>query len=234
MKIDEDIMINSIQCIDFQDGVSCTSSLFQSKEGFLKLNYSFLSGNVYGIVSDFGCGSWGLVTCLGGRCSKYYTGQILIDGIRTPANNLLSHSAFIGESIFEGVNSKSDILSPQKCIERALAISGQNYTVDEIKSMFSLSDERFERDLNYVSGEIDRISIAVNYALGKDIYCFPWLNEHDICNVPKGVLRILKEHKKIVLIPTSQKRQVKRLADHLIVFRRGKIVFKMGRCKLDG
>lgn len=38
-------MIKSIQCVDFQDGVSCVSSLFQSKEGFLKLNYSFLSGN---------------------------------------------------------------------------------------------------------------------------------------------------------------------------------------------
>ena len=219
-------MINSIQCVDFQDGALCVSSLFQSREGFLKLNYSFLSGNVYGIVSDFGCGSWGLVTCLGGRGSDYYVGQMLINGTVAPPGDLLSHAAFIGENVFEGINSKSDILSPRKCIERALSISGQNYTVDEIKRIFSLSDERFERDLNYVSGEIDRISIAVNFALGKDIYCFPWLNEHDICNVSKTVLCILKEHKKIVLIPTSQKRQAKRLSDYLIIFRRGKIIFK--------
>ena len=219
-------MINSIQCVDFQDGVSCVSSLFQSKEGFLKLNYSFLSGNVYGIVSDFGCGSWGLVTCLGGRVSEYYIGQMLINGTAAPPGDLLLYAAFIGENVYEGINSKRDILSPRKCIERALSISGQNYTVDEIKRMFLLSDERFERDLNYVSGEIDRISIAVNFALGKDIYCFPWLNEHDICNVSKEILRILKEHEKIVLIPTSQKRQVKRLSDHLIIFSRGKIIFK--------
>lgn len=219
-------MINSIQCVDFQDGVSCVSPLFQSKEGFLKLNYSFLSGNVYGIVSDFGCGSWGLVTCLGGRGSDYYTGQMLINGTVAPPRDLLLYAAFIGENVFEGINSKRDILSPRKCIERALSISGQNYTVDEIKRMFSLSDERFERDLNYVSGEIDRISIAVNFALGKDIYCFPWLNEHDICNVSKTVLDILKAHKKIVLIPTSQRRQVKRLSDHLIIIRQGKIIFQ--------
>lgn len=216
-------MINSIQCVDFQDGVSCVSSLFQSKEGFLKLNYSFLSGNVYGIVSDFGCGSWGLVTCLGGRGSDYYTGQILINGTVASPGDLLLYAAFIGENVFEGINSKRDILSPGKCIERALSISGQDYTVDEIKRMFSLSDERFERDLNYVSGETDRISIAVNFALGKDVYCFPWLNEHDICNVSKSILCILKEHKKIVLIPTSQKRKVERLSDHLICFSGGKI-----------
>ena len=224
-------MISQLTCINYRDSACCTSQLFQSKESFCKINYDFHGGSVYGIVSDFGCGSWGLVTCLGGRSlddSLHSDGEVLLDGVKVLPLELRRVSAFVCENIFDGVNSSAELLSARQCIEKALQISGLQYLPDEIKKIFSLSDERYERNLKYVSGEIFRISIAVNFALGKSIYCFPWANEHDIMNVMNlsSIIDVLKKNNKIVLIPTSQDKYVKKISDHMICFKGGKVRFK--------
>ncbi len=219
-------MIKSIQCVDFQDLVTCKSSLYQSKESFLKINYTFHAGNIYGLISDFGCGSWGTVSCLGGRFSKHYTGQIIINNGEISPINLAHHSAFVGEHIIDSINSPENLLTPKECIEKSLTISKLPFSIVEIKDMFGLSDERFVRNLEYVSGEINRISIAINFALGRDVFCFPWLNEHSILNVSIPILNILRKYKKTILIPTSQQSQAKKFSDHLIVFEQGKIKLK--------
>ena len=221
-------MIKHIICTDFQDVANCKSKIFQSRESFLKTNYDFKCDNVYGIVSDFGCGSWGLVNCIGGRneSNQWLSGQISVDGTNITPKEMRSYSAFIGENVFDSINTTAEPLSAKECIEKALNISNQSYSALDIKEMFDLSSERFERNLNFVSGEIYRISIAVNFALGKDVFCFPWLNEHDVLNVSKSILNILKEHDKIILIPTSQKNFAKTFSDHMIVFEKGKVIYK--------
>ena len=136
----------------------------------------------------------------------------------------------IGENVFEKVNSSENLLTAKECIEKALYISGLDYSTAEIKDIFSLSDQRFERPLEYVSGEIWQISTAVNFALGKDIFCYPWLNEFDIfryetaCEL--GTIDFLKNKGKIVLVPSSQKNKLKRLCDHTMEFSKGMFSFK--------
>lgn len=221
-------MIKHIICSEFQDIANCKSNLFQCRESFLKVNYEFKCGNVYSIVSDFGCGSWGLVNCLGGRneSEEWLSGQISVDNNKVTPAEMRNHSAFVGETVFNGINSLSEPLSAKKCIEKALIISGQHFSVLDIKNMFCLSDERFDRNINYASGEINKISIAVNFALGKEIFCFPWLNEQEILNISKSNLNALREHNKIVLIPTSQIKLAKKFSNHVIIFKNGKIAYK--------
>ena len=209
------LMISQLTCVDYCDSACCTSQLFQSRESFGRNSYDFRGGNVYGIVSDFGCGSWGLVTSLGGKGgtdSLYSDGDVLLDGVKASPEERRIVSAFVGDNIFDGINSPTELLSARKCIEKALQISGLRYSPSEIKDVFSLSDERYERDLKYVSGEIFRISIAINFALGKSIYCFPWANEHDIMNILhiSSIIGFLKKNNKIILIPTSQEKTLKK------------------------
>lgn len=221
-------MIKDILCLDFQDIANCKSNSFQCCESFLKVNYKFKCGNVYGVVSDFGCGRWGLVNCIGGRnqSEQWLSGQILVNGKAVCPGEMSMYSAFVGEKIFCGINSKENFLSAKDCIERALVISDLPYTSLDIKEKFNLSDERFDRELKNVSGETNKISIAVNFALGKEIFCFPWLNELEVFNISKPILDILRKHNKIVLIPTSQEKYAKRISDHLIVFKKGHIFYK--------
>ena len=220
-----------ILCVEnLQDLVECRSFLYQSRESFLKCSFKLLAGNTYGVVSDFGYGSWGLVTCLAGRGTKEQSGNIFLNGQKVKYNTLKKYSCFIGENVFEKVNSSENLLTAKECIEKALYISGLDYSTAEIKDIFSLSDQRFERPLEYVSGEIWQISTAVNFALGKDIFCYPWLNEFDIfryetaCEL--GTIDFLKNKGKIVLVPSSQKNKLKRLCDHTMEFSKGMFSFK--------
>ncbi len=219
-------MIKNIQCVNFQDLVTCKSSRYQSRESFLKINYTFYSGNVYGIISDFGYGSWGVVTCLGGRFSEHYTGQIVINNGEILPINLAHHSAFVGERIIDSINSFENLLTPKECIEKSLAISKLPFSIKEIKDMFGLSDERFERNLDQVGVEINRISIAINFALDKSVFCFPWLNEHSILDISIPIIDILRRYEKIILIPTSQQSIAKKISDRLIIFKQGKVKLK--------
>lgn len=222
-------MIETLQLINFQSIAKCCSELRYSRESFLPINYTFKAGNIYGLISDFGCGSWGLSTCLGGRCDSNYTGRIYVNQKEVLLESLKNSSAFVAESIFDSSNSKENLLTVRECIQKALILSGLPYSIDEIVSIFHLSDGRLDRSLSYVSGEIWLISIAINFALGKDIFCYPWLNLYEIGRfktaVELNIIDFLKKMGKIVIVPSSQKKILKKYCDHTICFSEKKILY---------
>ena len=219
-------MIKKIIIEDLQDTVDCKSDLYQSRESFLKCSFKLSAGEVYGVISDFGYGSWGLVTCLAGRGNDGHSGTVIIDGRPVTLLELSHYACVISEKNFPNVNTPDNLLTPKECIEKALSISMQPFSTLDIKRLFKLTNERFERSLDKVSGEIWQISAAVNFSLGKDIFCFPWLNEFDISRFEifseTGVLDFLKKQGKIVLVPSSQTKIIKRLCDHYLRFFGGK------------
>lgn len=206
---------------DFTCKAECFSQIYSSKESFSPITYQFFSSHIYGLISDFGRGSWALATCLGGR-GEAVNGNIYLNNEKINCSELQRYSCFVGENIFDGVNSKDNLLSAKICIEKALNISKLPYSVQEIKNLFRLSDERFERDLHYVSGEIWRISIAVGFALNREIFCYPWLNTHDVAAyLDFEDIEMLKKHNKIILIPTCRaalKTSLKKLFTDIINF----------------
>lgn len=222
-------MIKSIKLIDFQDIVECQDSLHKSKESFLPINYEFTKGNVYGLISDFGCGSWGVSTCLGGRCTPNYYGKVLLNNNEIKASHLAKYSCFVSEINFQEISSSNSVLTPKTCIENALVLSGQTFSVNEIKDIFCLSNGRFERTLTELSGEKWLVSLAVNFALGKDIFCYPWLNQLDVerfkIAYEHNIIRFLKKENKIIIVPSSQKKILRKHCDHIMIFDKEKICY---------
>ncbi|UKI12688.1 MAG: hypothetical protein L6V84_08515 [Oscillospiraceae bacterium] len=102
----------------------------------------------------------------------------------------------IAEQDFPELELHSNINTPRDYISSAIDLGGFNYTLDDIKMTFHLTDNRFDRPLNEASGEIWSISVAIHYALGKDIFCFPWLNALDFSRyqamVELGIIDFLK------------------------------------------
>ena len=224
------MIISSLKFVDFQDSLKCHSLTSQSKESFLPISYEFKPGTVYGLISDFGCGSWGLTTCAGGRFTDQHTGKVLLNETEITADELAKYSCFISENIYPTLNTQNNLLTPRTCIEKALSISLLPYSTEQIKSFFFLSEERFERSLAYVSGEIWLISMAINFALGKQIFCYPWLNEIDIARFEiayqHGIIKLLKDLGKIILVPSSQKKILRKKCDHTILFEKQKITYQ--------
>lgn len=223
-------MIKSLKFINFQDLVECQSATFCSKEAFLPITYEFKPSNTYGLVSDFGCGSWGLSYCIGGKTSKQYNGKILLNGEEIMADELSQHSCFITEINYTDLSITQETSSPKECIEKALSISLLPYSVSQIKTLFCLSNDRFERPLAYVSGERWFITMAINFALGKQIFCFPWLNERDIVYFEiaykQGIIKQLTSLGKIIIVPSSQKQVLRKYCDHIVIFDKQRIAYR--------
>lgn len=223
-------MIESLNLIKFQGVAKCYSAFRYSQEGFVPITYTFKSGNVYGLISDFGCGSWGLATCLGGRCDEVFTGEIYVNEQKTSFNSLRKFSAFIGEWDFDFINSNENLSTAKEYIQKALSESGIPYSLDEIISAFHLSNVRLNRPLIYTSGEIWLISLAINFSLGKEIFCYPWLSSNEIGRfktaIELNIFDFLKKNGKIILIPSSQKKVLKKYCDHTICFGQTKMLYR--------
>lgn len=200
-------MIDTLKLINYRNSARCETISMSCRDAFPATTYTFQAGKVYRLTSDFGCGSWGMVTCIGGRGDADAFGKIMLNDVEVDTRTLRNFSGFIAESIFPGVNTADDLCTAHVCIQKALKISGSHYSTDEIKSIFHLTDNRFDRPLNQVSGEIWFISAAVLFSLDKDIFCFPWLNMRDYFRFESmnefGIIDFLKKRKKLVLVPTS-------------------------------
>lgn len=223
-------MIETIEVRNFQGIAKCKSMTFQSIESFMSINYSFKKGKVYGIISDFGCGGWGLSTCIGGRFFREYDGDVIVNNQKQSLIELKKHSCFVTDNDYNNlkINQKKD--SIRKCIEKALKKNNGNYSVSEIKSIFCLSDGRFDRPLSEASGEIWLASLAIGFSLEKNIFCYPWLNEIDanrfkIAN-NLGVIDFLKIKEKIIIVPSSQKDFLSSFFDNMIIFREGHVYYE--------
>ena len=224
-------MIETLELCNYTDLADCQCSWQSSHEVFQPISCCLKKGNIYGFVSDYGCGGWGLVTCLGGRPTDGFgEGQVKLNGDIINPMDLKRYSAFIPESVFDGINASADTITARECIQKALELSKLDTTVDRIKNDFRLTDGRFDRPISFVSGEIWLISMAVQFALNKEIFCFPWLNMRNIfrfevcCEL--GIADKLRKAGKILLVPTSQLKIAKKHCDHVIVFEKRKISYK--------
>lgn len=88
-------MIHSIRLENYQDSVECTAPLYSSVESFVCLTYEFRAGQSYGIISDYGCGSWACAMSVCGNTSGDYNGSIYIDGQRANPSELENRSCII-------------------------------------------------------------------------------------------------------------------------------------------
>jgi hypothetical protein len=78
-----------------------------------------------------------------------------------------------------------------------------------------VSNERVGRSIKKVSGERWKASIAIGYAYGKKIYCYPWMNSRDVEHLKEQMkenIEVLTNNKCIVILPTTSEENVKKLS----------------------
>ena len=63
-----------------------------------------------------------------------------------------------------------------KNIEMGLSKSKFEFSVWDIKSIFKLTDERFDRQISACGNEKLRAMAAIGFSYGKIIYCYPWMS----------------------------------------------------------
>lgn len=168
-------------------------------------DYQFKSGT-YVLQGECATGGWALSMLLAGK-DKVQSGQIIMEDKKLNINDLQMRTCYVGEDA--GLKKCCGLLSMSVeeqilyGIKRRLSY---DENVESIKSKFGLSDQRFNRKIKYMSGERWKASMAIGYALGKEIYCFPWMNSKTIRKLER-CLRIcipsLQLVDAIIIIPTT-------------------------------
>lgn len=181
-------------------------------------DYSFNAGKIYGIICEQGAGGEGISQILTNKVSNVNT-QIYIDGMET--NNISDLAWYVGKTVKYGriVNKE---LSIKKALELAVKKYNRYKDIETIIEEFHLSRHR----INYGLSNIDvwekwRASIAIGYAVQKQIFCFPWMDSLYFfdCMFNSSVFRFFKRITQdggIIILPTSREENVKQLADEIV------------------
>ena len=213
-------VINSICLEKFMDSVECNFLHTKTIDSFPMMTLEVNSGMSYGLVSDFGFGSWAFANCIGGRTSETFSGKMFLNNREIHPSRLLEFTCFVYEDCYKQLYVKGEP-TIRNCIESALELSGLPYTVEQIKEMFSLTDERFDRHMDFISGEKWLASAAIGFAAGKKIFVYPWLNELYVGRfeiaVELGIVETIKKSGGIVIVPSSQKMLLRRLCDKVVI-----------------
>lgn len=201
--------IESVCLVDISGGGDCCLENYGCmRDVVLPLNCEFISGNIYGVIGEFGDGGWALSTMLAGINKWEDYGSILANDKKIRNNEMKKYSCYVGAD--SGIKKMLGLL-PMTVKEQIIygIKKGLSYDndIEQIREKFSLSNERFNRYMKFVSGERWKASMAIGYAMGKSIYCFPWLNTKRLIQLEEHISicsKVLLDVGSIIIIPTTK------------------------------
>ena len=96
--------------------------------------------------------------------------------------------------------------SVKKRVEQGIKKNRLDCTAEDIRKLFLIASERYDRPLNQVGIDLFSCNAAINLVNRKMIYCFPWLSQKHFpyCKVKiEKICRVLSDYGKLVLLPVS-------------------------------
>ena len=201
-----------INKIDIQNEgyVYCQSCFYHAHDGLsADVKYSFSKGinKLYGEVDS---GVWAISYMLSMYCYKpkdfvlFNDTQVFVNDMLMTLEDFQKFSCYMDKS-YPLFSKNSSI---RKLIAKGIKINKLNYSPDEIRDMFCINHNRFERTLKTVGNEMFKCMAAIAYSYNKQVYCFPWLSQHRFQNYHQNItelLEILNRLDKIVIIPIGEK-----------------------------
>lgn len=98
--------------------------------------------------------------------------DVSINEQKYPFTELEKYACYM-DTLYPAFSSRKSV---RRLVFEALKKNGSNKTVDEVKNIFCLDDQRFERPVDAVGNEQYRAMAAVGYSFGKRVFCFPWFS----------------------------------------------------------
>ena len=197
-----------IETIDVMcEGYVCCESGFYTAQDILQVDssYSFVKGSnkIYGEI-DSGVWAVSYLLSMYGHKSKNFSflkqPKVVVNGSVVPLQNIVPYSCYMDRSypLFSG-NS-----SIKKMVVKGIRTNQLNVTPEEVRQIFGIDLERFERPLVSAGNEIFKAMAAIGYCYEKQIYCFPWLSQmrfHGYHQNLNGVIDILDSLGRIAIVP---------------------------------
>ena len=133
---------------------------------------------------------------------------ILFDTPRVAVNDepmsleqLSEYTCYVEDGIYPLFSTKDSV---RKLVAKGLKKNKSDYSPDDIRDLFELDSERFERPPKAVGNERIRAMAAIGYCHNKEVFCFPWLSDKRFKNFHNHfpwLLDKLTELKKVAIVP---------------------------------
>ena len=190
--------------------VDCKSCFYSAQDGLSdNLCYSFKPG-INKLIGEIDSGNWAvsyLLSMYGHRPKDFMLferPEVTVNGKIISLNELSEFACYMDKlyPLF------STARSVKKQIIRGLKSSKLNCSYDDIKNLFQIDSERFERPLTGVGNEIFKAMAAIGFSYKKEIFCFPWLSSMRFEGYHLNltyVLQTLEKLEKTVIVPIGIK-----------------------------
>ncbi len=188
--------------------VYCKSSFYSAQDSLSDHScYSFSRG-INKLIGEIDSGNWAVSYLLSMYKHRPEDFVLFEQPIVAVNNKLISLNEL---SEFSCYMDKIDPLfsadnSVKEHIKQGLDHSKLNCSYDDIKNLFYIDSERFERPLKGVGNEIFKAMAAIGFSYKKEVFCFPWLSNSRFESYHEnitGLLQILENLGKTVIIPVG-------------------------------
>jgi len=185
--------------------ILCRSKFYLANDLLYESEYTITSG-INNLVGEIDSGVWAISYLL--SMYKYNTKDfvlfkdpiITVDGTKTSLSEFSKYSCYL-DTIYPLFNSKASL---RKLIMKQIKLNKSRDTADNIREIFCIDKERFERPLTSMGNEIYRAMASLGYTCGKEVFCFPWLSYKRYCGYHeqiKGLINILENLDKTIILP---------------------------------
>lgn len=170
--------------------------------------YEFSVG-VNKLVGEIDSRNWGIsylismypyLSRLERKTSRAYP---LINNKEVSIQELSKYACYMDE-IYPLFSTKRTI---RKLVSQGIKKSGMKEKPENIRDVFYIDPERFERPICGVGNERFKAMAAIAYCNQKEVFCFPWLSKKrfDYYHYNMlGLLEVLKSLKKVVILPVGE------------------------------
>ena len=186
--------------------VYCKSSFYSAQDSLSNHScYSFSRG-INKLIGEIDSGNWAvsyLLSMYKHRPEDFVLFEqpiVAVNNKWISLNELSEFSCYMDkiDPLFSANN------SVKEHIKQGLDYSKLNCSYDDIKNLFYIDSERFDRPLKGVGNEIFKAMAAIGFYYKKEVFCFPWLSNSRFESYHEnltGLLQILENLEKTVIIP---------------------------------
>ena len=190
--------------------VDCKSCFYSALDGLSNnLCYSFKPG-INKLIGEIDSENWAVSYLLSMYVHRpkdfilFEKPEVTVNGKIISLNELSEFACYM-DKLYPLFSTSRSV---KKQIIRGLKSSKLNYSYDDIKNLFQIDSERFERPLTGVGNEIFKAMAAIGFSYKKEIFCFPWLSSMRFEGYHLNltyVLQTLEKLEKTVIVPIGIK-----------------------------
>lgn len=194
----------------FNDGyVNCRSAFYSAYDTMSKDRiYTFRTG-VNQLIGEIDSEIWAVSYLLSMYCHSpkdfvlFEQAEVQMNGQAVSLKECFPFSCYM-DQVYPLFSSKRSV---RKLVDGGICATKGECSANDIKDLFCLNSQRFERPLPEAGNEIFRAMSAIAYSYGRQVFCFPWMSQKRFEYYHKnlsGLLEILERLGLIAIVPIGK------------------------------